>query len=336
MNITITGNLGSGKSTVCKEFQKYGYEIISTGDIFRNIALSKQMSVLELNEQIKKEIQEGKHSIDDEIDGLTTKIGKEKDNVVFDSRLAWHFVEDSFKVFLTVDINTAAKRVFEANRETERFENIEECKSKLLNRQFIERDRFSELYKIDYYNMNNYNLIIDSSNVTPEIIVEEIKKQLELFKNKSFNNKLLINPQSLFPTQTIRDISAERLMDYIDDTKMDSFGIISVALKNNEWYVIDGHHRTIAAARNHISFIESEVTPTFVPAIPLSQIYDYEDASGFKFNYYPSNLETQNILSFPNKDTLSNKQTFENNILEAKKILSTNKHKKKDHNLEER
>ena len=42
MHITITGRLGSGKSTVCRILaDKYGYEIYSTGKIHRQIAAEK-------------------------------------------------------------------------------------------------------------------------------------------------------------------------------------------------------------------------------------------------------------------------------------------------------
>lgn len=41
MNITITGNLGSGKSSVAKILQEKGYEIFSTGKVFRQLAMEK-------------------------------------------------------------------------------------------------------------------------------------------------------------------------------------------------------------------------------------------------------------------------------------------------------
>lgn len=39
MNITITGNLGSGKSSVAKILNERGYEYSSTGNIFRQLAM---------------------------------------------------------------------------------------------------------------------------------------------------------------------------------------------------------------------------------------------------------------------------------------------------------
>ena len=53
MNITITGNLGSGKSSVAKILKEKGYEYSSTGNIFRQLAMEKGLSVEEFNKRVK-------------------------------------------------------------------------------------------------------------------------------------------------------------------------------------------------------------------------------------------------------------------------------------------
>lgn len=105
MNITITGNLGSGKSSIGKILKEKGYEIVSTGNIFRQLAMDKGLSVEEFNRQVNEATRNGDRSVDKMIDDTTAKIGRERDNIMFDSRLAWHFVPDSFKVFVITDIN---------------------------------------------------------------------------------------------------------------------------------------------------------------------------------------------------------------------------------------
>ena len=58
MNIKLTGNLGSGKTTICNILKERGYEIVSTGKIFRQIAEEKNVSVIELNKMIgSREVQ---------------------------------------------------------------------------------------------------------------------------------------------------------------------------------------------------------------------------------------------------------------------------------------
>ena len=44
MNISITGNLGAGKSSICKILKAHGYEIISAGTIFRQLAQERGLS----------------------------------------------------------------------------------------------------------------------------------------------------------------------------------------------------------------------------------------------------------------------------------------------------
>ena len=113
MHITLTGNLGSGKSTISRLMsEQYGYEIYSTGKIMRQLAAERGLTVLEMNH-----LMETDHSFDNIIDDTVRKISEEtSEDLFFDSRLAWHFAVNSFKVFLAVDINEAARRVFNDSR----------------------------------------------------------------------------------------------------------------------------------------------------------------------------------------------------------------------------
>ena len=87
---------------------------MSTGDMFRSIASERGYSNI-LEFQKSKEI----YDVDREIDSRTQAIGKarEKDDLLIDSRMAWHFIPHSFKVFLDVSLQTAGKRLIEAERE---------------------------------------------------------------------------------------------------------------------------------------------------------------------------------------------------------------------------
>ena len=53
MHVTLTGNLGSGKSTLSKILEaEYGYEIFSTGKVIRQIAEEQECDDLLLSESI--------------------------------------------------------------------------------------------------------------------------------------------------------------------------------------------------------------------------------------------------------------------------------------------
>ncbi len=109
MLISITGKLGSGKSTVCNLLKdRYGFEIYSTGAFQREVARSMGITTLELNKRLRED-----PSLDYVIDDAVKKLSIERaqDKLIFDSRMAWHFADKSFKIFLTIDPREAARRV---------------------------------------------------------------------------------------------------------------------------------------------------------------------------------------------------------------------------------
>jgi cytidylate kinase len=176
MHITITGKLGSGKSTVAKKLvELYGFEIFSTGAILRAAAAERGMDVLELNKELSAKL-DSDRSMDDLIDNTTIRVAAERkdDKLIFDSRMAWHFVPDSFKVFVTVAPCVAAERVMKDPRPGEPAEDVDELCAELVERSKVEQARFQALYGVDYYDYNNYNLVVDSSNRTPDEIVSII------------------------------------------------------------------------------------------------------------------------------------------------------------------
>lgn len=199
MNISITGNLGSGKSSVAKILKERGYEIFSTGNIFRQLAMDKGVSVEEFNRQVNEAAKRGDRSVDKMIDDTTTKISEERDNIVIDSRLAWHFAPKSFKVFLITDINESSRRVFHdsVRANSESYKSQEECKKALINRQKLETVRYKEIYDIDYYDMSNYNLIIESTNALPEEIAQEILDRMSDYQAGAFDRLMKLNPSSI-------------------------------------------------------------------------------------------------------------------------------------------
>ncbi len=166
MKITISGDLGSGKTTVAKLLaERLGYKYLSTGAIQRQIAGELGLTTLDLNL-----LSERQTEIDDRIDGHTQRIGQTDDDYVIDSRLAWHFIPDSLKVFITVDEVIAAQRISgDASRESsEELVEPEAMVEKIRARRASEKRRFLDKYGIDYRDLNNFDLVIDSSNASVE------------------------------------------------------------------------------------------------------------------------------------------------------------------------
>lgn len=165
MRVTIAGDLGSGKSVVSKRLsEKLNYKLLSTGNLFREIAKEKGMDVLQLTELAKTD-----NSIDKFIDNKL--INLKEDNYIIDSRMAWHFVKDSLKIYLSVDINTAAERIIHANRSSEKYSSIQEAVKSVKHRREEETCRYKTKYDVDINDYNNYDIILNTSNINVDEVV---------------------------------------------------------------------------------------------------------------------------------------------------------------------
>lgn len=198
MFITINGQLGSGKSEICKILrEEYGFDIFHTGKIQRQYAEELGISTLELNTLCKTD-----HRYDKIIDGkLVEYAEKERGNkVVFDSRMAWHFVKDTFRVHLLVSPEIAANRVF-YNRidKAETYGSKEEAMQGLIDRRKLESERYEELYNVKMLKYGNYDLVLDTTltgiREEVEIILRKAKEYFETGKKS-----MLCAPTNVYPT----------------------------------------------------------------------------------------------------------------------------------------
>ena len=129
------------------------------------------MTVTEFNKYVVEHPE-----IDQQIEKSAAEYAKDHNNFIIDARLGWYAVPESFKVYLTVDINEAAKRAFyDKNRkDTENLATIEEQKKDMIERSRIENERYWEIYHVRKDNMKNYDLVIDTSKITPEEVADKI------------------------------------------------------------------------------------------------------------------------------------------------------------------
>lgn len=171
MIITISGSPGSGKSTVSRLLaRKLGYRHYSVGDFMRLIADRRDVSLMELSRIAEKDA-----SIDRELDEMTRRL-RGQDNFIIDARLAYHFIPQSVKVFLEVDDKEAARRVFNDLRPSEKKGNLtlERTQENLKERKRSEIKRYREYYSLNPYDMGNYDLVIDTTQLSSEEVVKRI------------------------------------------------------------------------------------------------------------------------------------------------------------------
>ena len=179
--ISLSGDLASGKGTVSNILTAdLNYGIYRNGEYFRKLAKEMGMDVTSFNVCVKEHPE-----IDRQIENSAAEYAKQNDNFVIDARLGWYAVPESFKVYLKVDLDVSAQRAFydEKRKSTEKFNTVEEQKQDIIRRYNYENERYWNLYQIRKNDMSNYDLVVDTTDKTPEevakIIEEEYSKWLE-------------------------------------------------------------------------------------------------------------------------------------------------------------
>ncbi len=171
IRITISGEAGSGKSTVADIIaNKLKLKRHSTGDYMRTMAAARGVTIIELNK-----IGETDPSIDKGLDDWQKKLEKKKDEeFVLDSRLGFHFIPSSIKIFLSADIKVRAERIYNDERLVEENPSLKKTIENIKKRQHLERERYKEKYGIDYLDFSKYNLVLDTTKMTPAEVAEKI------------------------------------------------------------------------------------------------------------------------------------------------------------------
>lgn len=139
----------------------------------RQLAHERGVTLSELSQQAEEN-----PKIDKLIDARNKQLSDAK-QVVIDSRLAFHFIPDSFTVYLEVDPDEAARRIHADEKETrhqagEIHDSVEDAKEDMLERIESERARYKELYNIDHTNLSNYRLTIDTTDKKITAITDEV------------------------------------------------------------------------------------------------------------------------------------------------------------------
>ncbi|MBU0461473.1 MAG: AAA family ATPase [Nanoarchaeota archaeon] len=186
MIITIAGLPGSGKSTVARLLcSELGYKHYSMGDFRGEIAQKHGITIDELNEIGKKD--DWPHR---EADEFLEQLGRTKDNLVIDTWIGFHLIPRSVKVFMSIDPKVAAKRIFndQHNRPDERrYNSVKGVEETLGNRILATDEGFKRLYGVSFLDKKQYDLVLDTTDMSPEEVARRILEFLN--KNNSKNHQ---------------------------------------------------------------------------------------------------------------------------------------------------
>ena len=182
MIITISGTAGSGKSTVSKQLvEKLNAKRIYVGGIRRELAREKGMTLEELNEYAKTH-EETDVGVDRKAAEEARKLSRDNDYVIVEGRTQFHFLPESLKIFIKVDFNEAAKRIWkdlqsEKKREQRNeamYESLEAMKKRIFEREEEDAQRYLKYYDIDHRDESQYDLVIDSTHISAEEVTSKI------------------------------------------------------------------------------------------------------------------------------------------------------------------
>ena len=228
INITIAGDLGSGKSTVANHMiNNINYRIESAGLIFRRLAEQHGMSAKEFNQFI-----ESNPKYDNMVDDTIKEMGEKEENIIFDSRLAWYFVPKSFKIYMYVDVDTATERIFnDKGRVSESYSDMATAKKEIIERRESEVLRYKTFYNIDINNYSNYDFIIDTSHATKDEVNDAVLSNFKAFEQGKEYDKILLSPKNLIIENEIEDASED----------------VEIEKRDGKFYVVKGFAKVRAA-----------------------------------------------------------------------------------------
>ena len=231
INITIAGDLGSGKSTVANHLiSNINFRIESAGLIFRRLAEQHGMTAKEFNQFI-----ESNPKYDNMVDDTIKEMGAKEENIIFDSRLAWYFVPKSFKIYMYVDVDTATERIFnDTGRVSESYSDMATAKKEIIERRQSEVLRYKTFYNIDINNFKNYDFIIDTSHATKDEVNEAVLSNFRAFEKGEAYDRILLSPKNLDITEN----------DTENNVKASD---IEVVKRDGKFYVLKGHDAVKAA-----------------------------------------------------------------------------------------
>lgn len=169
--ISVSGPPGSGTSTLAENLRdETGCDLVSAGDIFKQLARDHSMTVAEFSE-LAEETPEYDKMVDYEIERKVEN-GNYDTGLIVDSRIvAWKLSDQvDLKIYLKSPVSVRSQRL----------EDREETVDDMIKREQSEEERYMDYYDIDISDLSVYDLIIDTSTFDKASVLDI---SLEAYRN---------------------------------------------------------------------------------------------------------------------------------------------------------
>lgn len=178
MIISFSGSEGSGKSGIAKRLAAdFGWHYYDIGKLRRSMAAENNMTLEEYNK-----LGETDSSTDLEVDNYQKKLGQENDNFIIVGRTSWYFIPHSLKIFLSTRLEVGAERILKdlaARNEAKGLQNVEDVMASIRRRQISDSFRYQKYFSIDVYDKNNFDWILDTSDLTEEEVYIQVQQYIK-------------------------------------------------------------------------------------------------------------------------------------------------------------
>ena len=116
-------------------------------------------------------------------------VAQQGKNVVVEGRVQYHFLPESIKVYIKVEPEEGARRIWKdlqdrktsEQRNEGEYASLEVMKKRIREREEEDAARYQKYYGIDHRDETQYGLVVDTTMITAEQATEKV---LEYLRNK--------------------------------------------------------------------------------------------------------------------------------------------------------
>jgi len=176
MIISLSGAGGSGKSTIASRLaEKLNWPRYYIGGLRREMAAQRGLTLAEYNK-----LGEIDPATDLEVDEYQKKLGENDDNFVIEGRTSWYFIPKSLKIYLDVDEDEGAKRIFSQlqgknkRNEDDGLDSVEAVKKSVSQRLASDALRYNKYYGIKTYDPKNYDFYLNTTGLSVDEVFSRV------------------------------------------------------------------------------------------------------------------------------------------------------------------